>query len=236
MQTNGIRLHVFLARAGVASRRAGERLIGEGRVSVNGAVVTEPGTKVLESDRVCVDGTPAALEETKRYVLLYKPAGYVCTLSDEKDRPTAASLLTSRFSERLYNVGRLDMYSSGLIIFTNDGEFARRVSHPSSCIEKEYIAETTTPLPRPLCAAYQKGIRIDNVFYKAHLAQEITPRKARFILTEGKNREIRRVFAHFDCPIKRLTRIRIAAVRIDGLQEGCFRELSPKEVAAFLHE
>jgi 23S rRNA pseudouridine2605 synthase len=229
-----MRLHVFLSRAGVASRRAGARLLSEGRVGGNGGVITEAGTKVVEGDEVRVDGALAALEETKRYVLLNKPAGYVCTLSDEKERPTAASILSSRFSERLYNVGRLDMYSSGIIIFTNDGDFALRVSHPSSRIEKEYIAETTAPRPRSLCAAYQKGIRIDNVFYKALRAEEITPRTARFILTEGKNREIRRVFAHFDCPLKRLTRVRIAALRVNGLREGCFRELTPKEIAELL--
>jgi 23S rRNA pseudouridine2605 synthase len=226
-----VRLQVFLARAGVASRRAGEKLILEGRVSVNGEAVTALGTKVLPGDSVCLDGKPVTPEETKRYVLLNKPSGAVCTLSDEKDRPTAADILRNRFPERLYNVGRLDMYSSGLIIFTNDGDFAARISHPSSGIEKEYIVETSLPMPRSLCESYARGVRIDGVFYRARKADELTPRKCRIVLVEGKNREIRRVFEHFDCRIKRLTRIRIGCLGISGLYEGDFRELTAAERA-----
>jgi 23S rRNA pseudouridine2605 synthase len=230
-----VRLQTFLAHAGVASRRKSEQLILEGRVSVNGEIVTTLGPKVLLSDTVRVDGNSVEQEAVKRYVLLCKPAGTVCTLSDEKDRPTAADLLKEHFPERLYNVGRLDMYSQGLIIFTNDGDFAAKVSHPSSRIEKEYIAETSMPMPRELCGAYQKGIRIDNVFYKALKAEELSPRRARITLVEGKNREIRRVFEHFECPLKRLTRIRIGSIEIAGLQEGAFRELTPAEIHALLN-
>jgi 23S rRNA pseudouridine2605 synthase len=200
-------------------------------VSVNGCAVTGLGTKVTRGDVVHVDGKPVEPEETKRYVLLNKPVGTVCSLSDEKGRPTAASILSRHFSERLYNVGRLDMYSSGLIIFTNDGGFAARVSHPSSRIEKEYIVETSLPMPRALCAAYQKGIRIDGVFYKAVRAEELAARAARIVLAEGKNREIRRVFAHFDCAIKHLSRVRIGNIVLENLREGDFRELTPAEIA-----
>jgi 23S rRNA pseudouridine2605 synthase len=160
----------------------------------------------------------------------------VCTLNDEQDRPIAADLLKEHFAERLYNIGRLDMYSSGLIIFTNDGDFAAKVSHPSSVIEKEYIVETSLPLPRTLCDAYQKGIRIDNVFYRAKLAQELSPRRARIVLIEGKNREIRRVFEYFECAIKHLTRVRIGDIRLKDLFEGAFRELTPAEVQSLLNE
>ena len=154
-----VRLQVFLAHCGVASRRASEKIITDGRVTVNGAVITELGTKVLPSDEVCVDGKTITLEEQKRYVLLNKPAGYVCSLSDEKGRPVAADLLKKAFSERLYNVGRLDMFSSGLIIFTNDGDFAARLSHPSSELEKEYIVDTSLPIPPQLAVDFKKGIR-----------------------------------------------------------------------------
>ena len=135
--TEPIRLQAFLAHAGVASRRASEKIITDGRVTVNGEAVTELGTKVTVKDTVCVDGKPVALEAAKRYVLLNKPAGYVCSQSDEKGRPCAVDLLKSAYSERLYNVGRLDMYSQGAILFTNDGDFAARLSHPSAEIEKE---------------------------------------------------------------------------------------------------
>ena len=131
-----VRLQVYLAHAGVASRRACEKIIAEGRVSVNGTLVTDMGSKVRASDTVLLDGKPVQPEARKRYVLLNKPAGFVCTLSDEKGRPTAADLLKEAYSERLYNIGRLDMFSSGAILFTNDGDFAAKIEHPSAQIEK----------------------------------------------------------------------------------------------------
>lgn len=230
-----MRLQVFLAHSGVASRRAAEGIISAGRVSVNGSVVTELGTKVSVSDVVCVDGKEVKLEETKRYVLLNKPTGYVCSLADEQGRPCAAELLKEAYSERLYNVGRLDMFSGGLIIFTNDGDFAAKVSHPSSQIEKEYIVEVSTPLPRDLCQKFEKGIRVEGVFYKAKLAREINPRKMRVVLIEGKNREIRRVFEQFSLGIRKLTRVRIGSIDSEGLAPGQFRDLSQREVSSLLN-
>ncbi|MBQ0166174.1 MAG: rRNA pseudouridine synthase [Treponema sp.] len=229
-----MRLQVYLAHAGVASRRACEEIIAAGRVAVNGTVVTVPGTKVIESDTVTVDGKPVQQEEQKRYVLLHKPAGYVCSLADEKGRKTAAELLKPHFTERLYNVGRLDMFSAGLIIFTNDGDFAAKVSHPSAEIEKEYIVETSLPIPEGLVEAFMKGIRIEGVFYKCKFAEQIGARRIRVVLIEGKNREIRRVFEHYDAAIKRLTRIRIGPIQNDGLQAGQFRELKPDEIKNIL--
>ena len=233
MQDNekeSIRLQVFLAHCGVASRRASEVYIADGRVSVNGEIVTQPGTKVLLTDKICVDGKEVKLEGQNRYVLLNKPAGYVCSLSDEKGRITAADILAPHFSERLYNVGRLDMFSTGLVIFTNDGDFAAMVSHPSSEMEKEYIVETSRPLPDDLPKRFMKGIRIDNVFYRCKLAEKINSHKIRIILIEGKNREIRRVFESFEIGIRKLTRVRIGCVEMGNLQEGSFRELTKDEV------
>ena len=137
------RLQAYLAHCGVASRRASEQIILDGRVTVNGNVITELGTKVSAGDKVCVDGQSVHLEKRKCYVLLNKPAGFVCSASDEKGRQVAADLLRESYKERLYNVGRLDMYSKGMILFTNDGDFAAKLSHPSSQIEKEYIVETS---------------------------------------------------------------------------------------------
>ena len=134
--TEQTRLQAYLAHCGVASRRASEQIIIDGRVTVNGSVVTELGTKVSAEDKVCVDGKPVHLEKRKCYVLLNKPAGFVCSASDEKGRQVAADLLRDSYKERLYNVGRLDMYSKGMILFTNDGDFAAKLSHPSSQIEK----------------------------------------------------------------------------------------------------
>ncbi|MEE0998103.1 MAG: pseudouridine synthase [Treponemataceae bacterium] len=231
-----IRLQVFLAHAGVASRRASEQIILDGRVTVNGEVVTELGTKVSSEDKITVDGKLVVQEEVKRYVLLHKPAGYVCSLKDEKGRDVAADLLKPHFSERLYNVGRLDMFSAGLIIFTNDGDFAAKVSHPSSEIEKEYIVETSVMIPEDLPKQFLKGIRIEGVFYKAKDVELLTKRKLRVVLIEGKNREIRRVFEHFQIGIKSLTRMRIGTIKNNNLQAGQFRELTKEEITSLLEK
>lgn len=229
-----MRLQVYLAHCGVASRRASERLIAEGAVSVNGSVITETGTKVFSGDDVCVSGKKVFLEEKKRYVLLNKPAGFVCSLSDEKGRPIAADLLKNAYSERLYNVGRLDMFSQGLILFTNDGEFARILSHPSAELEKEYIVDTSLSLPRGLAERFEKGVRVDGVFYKCRRAEEMNARRMKIVLIEGKNREIRSVFQNEGAAIKRLTRVRIGNITIGGMKSGSFRELTGLEVQGLL--
>ncbi len=233
-KSDKMRLQVYLAHAGVASRRACEQFIADGRVTVNGVCITEPGSKVSAEDSVCVDGKPVYIEETKRYILLHKPAGYVCSLSDEKGRAVAADLLKEAYSERLYNVGRLDMYSAGLIIFTNDGQFAAEISHPSAEIEKEYIVETSLPVPPGLVEKFMHGVRVDGVFYKCVTAEQLGTRRVRVVLIEGKNREIRHVFEYFGAAIKRLTRMRIGSIENGGLQAGQFRELTPSEVSSLL--
>ncbi len=229
-----IRLQAFLAHCGVASRRASEKIILDGRVSVNGQVVTELGTKVTSDDKVLVDGKPVKLEENKRYVLLNKPAGYVCSNSDEQGRDSAIDLLKEYYSERLYNVGRLDMFSSGLIIFTNDGDFAARLSHPSSELEKEYIVDSSLPLPRNLAEEFMHGVRIDGVFYKCKFAKEMNSHRMQIVLIEGKNREIRRVFESRNVAIKRLVRVRIGNVEMNKLAPGGHRDLTQEEVKGLL--
>lgn len=229
-----IRLQAFLAHCGVASRRASEKIIVDGRVSVNGQVVTELGTKVTSDDKVLVDGKPVKLEENKRYVLLNKPAGYVCSNSDEQGRDSAIDLLKEYYSERLYNVGRLDMFSSGLIIFTNDGDFAARLSHPSSELEKEYIVDSSLPLPRNLAEDFMHGVRIDGVFYKCKFAKELNSHRMQIVLIEGKNREIRRVFESRNVAIKRLVRVRIGNVEMNKLAPGDHRDLTQEEVKGLL--
>ena len=229
-----IRLQAYLAHCGLASRRACEKIITDGRVTVNGETVLALGTKVSESDRVCVDGKPVSPEETKRYVLLNKPAGYVCSQSDEKGRQIAVDLLKSSYSERLYNVGRLDMFSRGAIIFTNDGDFAARLSHPSAEIEKEYIVETSYPLPEGLAENFVKGLRVDGVFYRAVRAEKMNSHRMRVVLIEGKNREIRKVFENAGAAIRSLERVRIGNVNLDGLRAGEFRELTLKDVKGLL--
>ena len=229
-----IRLQVYLSHCGVASRRTCEAIILSGRVSVNGSKVDRLGTKVKLNDEVCLDGKPIKLENEKRYVLLNKPAGYVCSSSDEKGRLEAYSLIKNNYKERLYNVGRLDMMSSGALLFTNDGEACAYLEHPSSQIEKEYVVETIFPFNNDVLEAFMKGIRIDGVFYKAKDVSRLGKCKLRIILIEGKNREIRNVLKFFEIKIKTLTRVRIGNVRLGSLMEGDSRELSPLEIRTLL--
>ena len=229
-----IRLQVYLAHAGVASRRASEQIILDGRVAVNGTVVTELGTKVGDSDTVTVDGKKIKPEARKCYVLLNKPAGFVCSSSDEKGRQVAADLLKDSYSERLYNVGRLDMYSKGMILFTNDGDFAKKLSHPSSQIEKEYIVETSQDVPEDFPARFEKGIRVENTFYKCVRCRILKPRKVSITLIEGKNREIRTVLESQGIGTRSLVRVRIGNVNLDDLRPGEHRDLTPAEVKGLL--
>lgn len=229
-----IRLQVYLARCGVASRRASENLILNGRVSVDGKIVTELGTKVSGTEKICLDGKQIFPEAEKRYILLNKPEGYVCSLADEKDRPIAASLLKDTYTERLYNIGRLDMLSGGAILFTNDGDFSAKVEHPSSEIEKEYEVITVFEYPNEVLQKFLRGVRIEGVFYKALSAERIAKNKMRIVLIEGKNREIRRVLKFFNIKIKKLTRVRIGCVRLSDLPSGKHRPLTYEEIKGLL--
>ncbi len=229
-----IRLQVFLAHSGVASRRACEQIIQDGRVTVNGTVVTELGTKVSSVDTVTVDGKKIKPEARKCYVLLNKPAGFVCSASDEKGRQVAADLLKDSYKERLYNVGRLDMYSKGMILFTNDGDFAAKLSHPSSQIEKEYIVETSQDVPQDFPSRFEKGIRVEDTFYKCVRCRILKPRKVSITLIEGKNREIRTVLESQGIGTRSLVRVRIGNVNLDDLRPGEHRDLTPAEVKGLL--
>jgi len=230
-----VRLQAFLAHCGVASRRASEQIILDGRVTVNGNVVTELGTKVTDKDVVAVDGKKVQLESKKRYVILNKPAGFVCSASDEKGRAVAADLLKEKYTERLYNVGRLDMYSKGMILFTNDGDFAAKLSHPSSQIEKEYIVETSQDIPSDFPEKFEKGIRIEGVFYKCKHCEILKPRKVKIVLIEGKNREIRTVLEAQNIGTKSLVRVRIGQVNLDDLKPGDSRDLTEIEIKGLLN-
>ena len=229
-----MRLQVFLAHSGIASRRACEALILDGRVQVNGKPVVELGTKVSKNDVVCFDGKPVSLEEKKVYVLLNKPKGYLCASHDDFGRPLAKDLLAKAYQQRLYNVGRLDLYSSGAIIFTNDGDFAAAVSHPSSEIEKEYFVETVFPFDENVLREFTKGVIVEGVFYRCKSAEKLNAKKMKITLVEGKNREIRNVLKHFGIKVRQLTRIRIGSIGLGGLASGNFRELTKAEISALV--
>ncbi|MDR1566783.1 MAG: rRNA pseudouridine synthase [Treponema sp.] len=231
-KTEGLRLQVYLAHSGAASRRAAEKLIAEGRVMVNGRVVTAMGEKVFPGDTVLLDGRPLTPENRFHYMVLNKPPEYICASSDPQGRPLALELLP-KLPERLYNVGRLDYRSSGLIIFTNDGDFAAKVSHPGSQIEKEYLVESSVPIPDRVVDEFCRGLLIEGVLYRALEIEKTGWKSLRVVLVEGKNREIRRVFSFFHLHPEKLLRIRIGPVRLGTLGEGESRPLTEPELQFF---
>ncbi|GHU39051.1 pseudouridine synthase [Spirochaetia bacterium] len=226
---NQIRLQVYLSHAGVASRRASESLIQQGRVSVNGSIITELGQKVSLQDTVTLDGKPVHIEQNLQYIVLNKPPMFICSSFDTENRPLAKDLLPKEIQERLYSVGRLDYRSSGLIFFTNDGDFAANLSHPRNQIEKEYIVESTGIIDDKIIDSFSRGIEIDNIFYKSEKITRIGRKILDIVLIEGKNREIRRVFSYFHLHPKSLKRVRIGPVLLDRLPEGKTRELTNYE-------
>jgi len=234
LKEKNIRLQVYLSHAGVASRRACEEIIASGRVSVNGAVITSQGTKVNDGDIVLFDGKLLKPESRLVHLALNKPPGYICTSNDPQGRPLALSLLSDS-TERLYSVGRLDYLSCGLIFFTNDGNFANILGHPKSGLEKEYIVEASGPIPDIAIEAFNSGITIEDVYYKAKTAERTGWKSLRIVLVEGKNREIRRVFSHFHLHPILLRRIRIGSVLLGSQPEGTSRFLTDKEIKELLH-
>jgi 23S rRNA pseudouridine2605 synthase len=229
-----VRLQTFMARAGAASRRASEALIARGRVTVNGLVITVPGTKVKPGDEVRLDGTLLTAETRLHYLALNKPPEYLCSSFDPQGRRLALELMPADITERLYSVGRLDYLSCGLIFFTNDGDFTARLSHPSSGIEKEYFVESTVPVPDAFVDEFGAGVSIDGELYKAAKVERTGRKTLRIVLVEGKNREIRRVFSHYHLHPGLLKRIRIGPVELGNLAEGSTRPLTKQEIVLLL--
>jgi len=233
-RSEGIRIQLYLSQAGVASRRKSEELILKGRVTINGQAVTQLGSKVAEGDRVAVDGRE--VHPTKQYVyfMLHKPPHYLCSSSDPEGRPLAVSLINQTFQGRLFNVGRLDYLSSGLIFFTNDGVFAKIVAHPSSAIEKEYLVETKKPIPETLLEEFKHGIWVEGERFALKRYELQGQRSVKIVLQEGKNRELRKVFHSRKISVKRVHRVRIGPVSIKGLAPGHYRKLTEREIRWFL--
>ncbi|MCE5255474.1 MAG: rRNA pseudouridine synthase [Spirochaetaceae bacterium] len=226
-----IRLQAYLAASGLGSRRHCESFILAGRVHLNG-VQASLGQSVRRGDSVLFDGAPVSPQERLRYLMLNKPAGYVSAMSDPQGRALAIDLFKDEIEERIYNIGRLDQWSCGLLLFTNDGIFARRLSHPSGNIEKEYELVADAVIPKELVSEFPTGVLVEGVLYTARSVRILDERKARIVLVEGRNREIRRVLAHYGLRALNLKRVRIGPLQLGGLKEGCYRELTPGEVKA----
>ncbi|MBZ5516760.1 MAG: rRNA pseudouridine synthase [Acidobacteriia bacterium] len=229
-----MRLQKIIADAGITSRRKAEELILAGRVTVNGQVVAELGSKAdPEHDHIKVDGKLLRRAQRHVYLLLNKPVGYVSTVSDPQRRPTVISLIKG-VKERVYPVGRLDFHSSGLILLTNDGELANLLMSRAVAVPRTYHVKLESSPKREDLAKLEHGIVLDG--------QRTAPAKIRVLterdkpwyeitLTEGRNHQVRRMFERIGCPVVKLKRVRIAFLTDDALAPGRFRHLSPAEVA-----
>jgi len=233
-----MRLHRYIGQCGVTSRRKAEEMIAEGRVSVNGELITTPGTSVEEGDTVCVDGRPIELPR-KAYYALNKPTGYVTTLSDPARRRTVSELFPPSVVG-LKPIGRLDVMTSGLLLVTNDGDFASKVGHPSGMVEKEYVAKVRRePSERDLArlerGVFEGGERL--VAVSARLTGRATPQRpatVRIVLHEGKNRQVRRMLSVIGCPALQLERVRYGPIVLKGMRPGECRKLGMEEVGKIL--
>lgn len=230
------RLQKILSAAGVASRREAEKLISSGHVAVNGVVVTALGSKADPvTDTVTLDGRRVVVPDQKIYAVLYKPRGYVSTLSDPQGRPTIRELLP-RGWPRVFHVGRLDFQTEGLLVVTNDGEFAERIAHPRYGCPKVYLAKVSGAPSLSVIHALRRGIPLDGV-RTAPARVELVHSTRRdgntwimLTLTEGRSREVRRMLLAVGHPVSKLKRVRIGPIEDRGLEPGTCRPLTPREV------
>lgn len=237
------RLQKILAAAGIASRRAAEEMILEGRVTVNGSVVTELGTKADPAvDHVKVDGKRVRTAPAFRYILMNKPRGVVVTRDDPQHRPTVYTLLGTRVSEPVVPVGRLDFDSEGLLLLTNDGALVNRIAHPSGGCLKEYEVKVSgVPTPAKI-ARLRRGIVLDGVKTAPATVSlmETTPEKdgvggnawLRVVLGEGRSRQVRRMLEAVGHRVSKLRRVAIGPIRDAKIPIGGFRDLVPSELEA----
>jgi len=241
----GERLQKVLARAGVASRRACEELITAGRVLVNGRVVTELGTRVDPLvDQLMVDGKLVDPNRQYKYYMLYKPRGYITTSADPEGRPQAVELVPGE--ERLFNVGRLDMESEGLLLFTNDGALSLRLTHPRYHHEKEYMVLASGPIPQSELNQMSAGIMLEGEPSPCRAEVKVMPPQTSWegktaepgqvwldiVLRQGRKRQIRRMLEHYGHRVFRLVRIRVGTLRLGRLKPGQGRWLDEGEVKA----
>lgn len=227
------RLQKWIAQAGIASRRGAEQLIVDGRVKVNGLVVRELGSVATASDLIEVDGKPLKLE-TNVYYLLNKPSGVLSTTSDDKSRRTVVDLIDD--PNRIYPIGRLDYDTTGVLLLTNDGEFANAIIHPRFKVEKEYHVKAQGLIRREESAKLAKGLTLGD--FQSQPAKVLEVRYddkkentyVTIVITEGKYHQIKRMFEAIGHPVLKLRRARFGSITCDGLKQGEYRSLKPHEI------
>jgi 23S rRNA pseudouridine2605 synthase len=222
-------LERVLSKAGLGSRTEARRWIGEGRVRVNGRVVTDPDEWIdLQRDRVAFDGRPLRKSE-RTYLLLYKPKGYLTTYRDPQGRPTIYDLLPDR-DRYLFPVGRLDLDTSGLLILTNDTAFAERLTNPEYKVPKTYLVKASRVLSDEQLDVLRQGIRLRDGMTKPAIVNRMSANKFEITITEGRNRQVRRMVEALDAKVLKLVRVAIGAIRIGDLKIGRSRKLTAAEI------
>ena len=227
-----IRLQKYLAEAGVASRRKAEELILDGRIAVNGNIVSELGTKVSDDDIITFDGKRVFKEEKNVYVIFHKPEGCVTTVKDQFKRKTVLDYFKN-IDERIYPVGRLDYDTSGLLIMTNDGELTYTLTHPKHNVPKVYIAQVDKVPSKSDIQKFQSGLVIDG--YKTAPAKLVIVKKGettslKITIHEGRNRQVRKMCNAIGCKVLRLKRIAVGEIKLGELKKGEYRNLEKSEI------
>lgn len=235
-----MRLEKFLSESGIASRRAAKKYISAGRVAVNGERVSIPGTHITpRKDEITFDGEPIRGQPKRIYLMLNKPAGYVTTVRDEQGRPTVMTLV-SDISERIYPVGRLDLDTEGLLLMTNDGNFAHRILHPSHEIQKTYIAWAEGYPNRREIQRLREGIEIEDGAITSAKVNQIGKREGqtqfKVVIHEGKKRQIRRMFHAIGHDVVHLKRTGIGSLSLGRLPIGKYRLLTLTEIESLDHD
>lgn len=231
---NGIRLQKLMASAGVASRRVCEDLIAEGRVEVDDIIVTEPGVRVdTEHSIVRVDGIRISMDTSKAYYAFNKPRGVISTMEDPEGRPCISDYVKHN-KERLFHVGRLDNETEGLLLLTNDGELANRLSHPKYEIPKTYLVQVHAPLEKSVGKQLREGVKLDDGFASVDSFKVVdsTPGHVliEVVLHSGKNHIVRRMFKEVGYPVQRLVRIKMGPITLSNQKQGSVRPLTSTEI------
>jgi 23S rRNA pseudouridine2605 synthase/16S rRNA pseudouridine516 synthase len=234
----GERLQKVMAAAGVASRRVCEDLIAQGRVTVNGEIVDEPGRRVVSTDLITVDGTAIQTDTSKRYIMLNKPVGVVSSMADESGRPDLRDYVRE-YEERLFNVGRLDANTSGLLVLTNDGELAHVLAHPSFGVSKTYIAKVSGTVSAQTISRLTRGVELDDGPIAADRARALPGASGGVTLVEltlhsGRNRIVRRMMDAVGHPVLELVRRQFGPLTLGSLPIGRSRDLTKVELGRLL--
>lgn len=233
-----MRLNKYVAQCGVCSRRAAAELVKKGEISLNGTVEKNPAVIVESTDKVSYKGKVLALELNKVYLLLNKPKNTVTTVKDEQGRKTVMDLVKNKAKERIYPVGRLDRNTTGLLLLTNDGDLAKKLSHPSHEVKKIYEVHLNIPLDPKHLEAIKKGITLEDGIVQVDTVNFIKGRPTNEIGIEihiGRNRIVRRIFEHFDYTVVRLDRVYYAGLTKKDLPRGFSRHLSEQELIMLKH-